>query len=75
MYPDERKDRGKVIPGWRCSSCKAREGVRADTWLDPSKLPLNTIVEFIYWWSRGYLSTLRPLFFIKSIYPRSICHN
>ena len=56
MYPDERKDRGMVIPGWRCSSCKARKGVRADIWLDPSKLPLDTIVEFIYWWSREYTS-------------------
>ena len=52
MRPEEKKVREKLVPMWRCSSCHSRKGVRADTWLDPSKLPLDTIVEFIYWWSR-----------------------
>ena len=52
MRPEEKKVREKLVPMWRCSSCHSRKGIRADTWLDPSKLPLDTIVEFIYWWSR-----------------------
>jgi hypothetical protein len=52
MRPIEEKNREKLVPLWRCISCKRRKGIRVDTWLDPSKLPLDTIVEFIYWWSR-----------------------
>ena len=32
--------------------------MRPNTWLDPSKLPLDTIVHFIYWWARDQTSIL-----------------
>ena len=49
MKPIEKKKSDKLIPLWRCISYHRRKGIRVDTWLDPSKLPLDTIVEFIYW--------------------------
>ena len=52
MRPIEVKKRDKLIPSWRCISCHRRKRIRTDTWLDPSKTPLDTIVEFIYWWAR-----------------------
>lgn len=40
-------------PRWRCSrgGCGTESGLRVGTWLDPSKLPLNKILLFIYCWS------------------------
>jgi hypothetical protein len=38
---------------WRCRirGCRTEEAVRTGTWLEKSKLPFETVVKFIYWWS------------------------
>lgn len=43
---------------WRCSkrSCRTSYSVRCGTWLDHSKLPFQTIIYFIYCWSRELTS-------------------
>ena len=84
MRPYEKKNLGKFIPQWRCSSCHSQKGVRAGTWLDPSKLPLVTIIEFIYWWSRENTSMKFCEFELGmnhnttvdwSMYMREVCAN
>lgn len=51
---------GSQIPGWRCTTraCDKYKGVRPNTWLDPSKTPLDTVVHFIYWWAREQTSII-----------------
>ena len=60
MRPSTRSTYGKQIPVWLCTTraCNKRKGLRPNTWLDPSKLPLDTIVHFIYWWARDQTSIL-----------------
>ncbi|XP_063814357.1 uncharacterized protein LOC135054871 isoform X2 [Pseudophryne corroboree] len=45
-------------PRWRCHkrSCRSKKGIRQDTWLEGSKIPLKTVVHFIYCWSRELTS-------------------
>lgn len=58
MRQSTSSSRGKVLPNWRCTNngCKSTKGIRPGTWLDPSKLSLDAIMKFIYWWSRGLAS-------------------
>ncbi|XP_075070855.1 uncharacterized protein LOC142159896 isoform X2 [Mixophyes fleayi] len=45
-------------PRWRCHkrACRSKKGIRQDTWLEGSKIPLKTVVHFIYCWSRELTS-------------------
>lgn len=45
-------------PRWRCKSrrCRLDYDIRKDTWLQGSKIPLDTIIHFIYSWSKDYTS-------------------
>jgi len=45
-------------PRWRCyvKSCRQEKCVRVDNWLSGSKLKLETIVHFIYCWTRELTS-------------------
>lgn len=44
---------GKEVPCWRCTdkACKSTLGLQIDTWFNPSKLPFDKILAFIYWWA------------------------
>lgn len=39
---------------WRCQkrSCRKEKGLRVNNWLTGSRLPIHTIVHFIYYWAR-----------------------
>ncbi|XP_060864281.1 uncharacterized protein LOC132940567 [Metopolophium dirhodum] len=39
---------------WRCQkrSCRKEKGLRINNWLTGSRLPIHTIVHFIYYWAR-----------------------
>uniref|UniRef100_A0A914GNV4 ISXO2-like transposase domain-containing protein n=1 Tax=Globodera rostochiensis TaxID=31243 RepID=A0A914GNV4_GLORO len=37
-------------------ACRAYQGLQVDTWFDPSKLDVHTILKFIYWWSQELMS-------------------
>ena len=39
---------------WRCSlrACRKEVDLRRGTWHDGTQLPFDTIVHFIYWWSK-----------------------
>lgn len=43
---------------WRCHirGCRCEKSIRADTWINPSKLPFQTIILFIYCWSKELTS-------------------
>lgn len=43
---------------WRClkTTCRTNINIRKGTWLENSKLPLSTIIFFIFSWSREYTS-------------------
>ena len=43
-------------PRWRCGRCGTETGLRAGSWLEKTKLPLLTIVRFLYSWSRELTS-------------------
>ena len=75
---------GSQIPGWRCTTraCDKYKGVRPNTWLDPSKTPLDTVVHFIYWWAREQTSIIfcervrhEPQYYrrLVTIYEGSLC--
>ena len=41
---------------WRCNKCRTEVGLRVGNWLEGCRLPLVTIVRFIYGWSFEYTS-------------------
>lgn len=43
---------------WRCfvKTCRQEKSVRSGNWLEGSKLPVTTIVHFIYCWANGHTS-------------------
>ncbi|XP_077287989.1 uncharacterized protein LOC143912575 [Arctopsyche grandis] len=43
---------------WRCykRDCRNKKGIRKDTWLQNSRLPLDTVVHFIYCWANELTS-------------------
>ena len=43
---------------WRCNRRDTTRSVRCDSWLDYSKLPLVTIIHFVYLWSKWELTTI-----------------
>lgn len=36
---------------WRCATCEQQASLRVGTWLEKTKLPLVTVVRFLYCWS------------------------
>ena len=60
MKATNRTSHGSQIPVWRCTTraCNKYKGLRPATWLDPSKLPLDTVIHFIYWWAREQTSMI-----------------
>jgi hypothetical protein len=39
---------------WRCQkiSCRKKKGLKVNNWLTSSRLPIHTIVHFIYYWAQ-----------------------
>jgi hypothetical protein len=39
---------------WRCrkSICRTEVGLRKGTWMEGTKIALDTFVHFVYWWSK-----------------------
>ena len=58
MRPTTRTSHDKQIPVWRYKTraCDKQKGVKPNTWLDPSKLPIDSVVPFVYWWAREQTS-------------------
>lgn len=45
---------------WRCQkrSCRKEKGLRVNNWLTGSRLPIHTIVHFVYYWARKMTSVI-----------------